>query len=103
MSLVSTSPEVFEAALAPFTGEAVPDGEAYQRLSGMVMDHPLAARLASLDPFSDACRDHAAPVAEAVLSWASKSRSARGEGAMEGDHAPADARTARDRPSERTG
>ena len=59
MSLATASPEVFEAALAPFRGEAVPDGEAYQRLAGLTMDHPLAARLAELDPFSEAYRDGA--------------------------------------------
>ena len=55
MSLAPASPEVFEAALAPFA-QAVPDGEAYQRLAGMAVDHPLAARLRGLDPFSDAYR-----------------------------------------------
>jgi len=52
--LVSTSPGVFEAALASFGGEAVPGGGAYQRPAGMVMYRPLAARLKSLDPFSGA-------------------------------------------------
>lgn len=56
MSLAS--PEAFEAALAPFES-AAPDGEAYQRLAGLTMDHPLAAVLARLDPFSDAYRDGA--------------------------------------------
>lgn len=52
-------PEVFEAALAPFLGDSVPDGEAYQRLSEMAIGHPLAAGLARLDPFSGAYRDGA--------------------------------------------
>lgn len=59
MSLAATSPEAFEAALAPFRDDAVPDGEAYQRLSGMAIAHPLTAELARLDPFSDAYRDGA--------------------------------------------
>ena len=60
MSLASTSLEAFEAALAPFGDGAAPDGEAYQRLAGLTIDHPLAARLAAgLDPFSEAYRDDA--------------------------------------------
>jgi SAM-dependent methyltransferase len=59
VSLTAVSPDVFEAALAPFTGDAVPDGAAYQRLAGLTMDHSLAARFASLDPFSDAYRSGA--------------------------------------------
>ncbi|MBD0271411.1 MAG: class I SAM-dependent methyltransferase [Acetobacteraceae bacterium] len=58
MSLSSASLEEFEAALASL-GDAAPDGEAYQRLAGMAVDHPLAARLKGLDPFTDAYRDGA--------------------------------------------
>ena len=51
MALVATTPEAFEAALAPFK-EAVPDGEAYERLCTLAIDHPAVARLNRLDPFS---------------------------------------------------
>jgi SAM-dependent methyltransferase len=58
LSPPAASLEEFEAALAPF-GDAVPDGEAFQRLCGITVEHPLAPLMAALDPFSPAYRDEA--------------------------------------------
>lgn len=79
MSLTATSLDAFEAAIAPFRGDAVPDGEAYQRLSGMAIAHPLAADLARLDPFSAAYRDGAMALYRALSGRADGYEPARDE------------------------
>lgn len=45
------SQQEFDAALAILDG-GHPDGEQYQRLTTLVLDHPAAGALAALDPFS---------------------------------------------------
>ena len=52
------APAEMEAALAA-VGDGVPDAEAYQRLTTLVLDHPTARALNELDPFSPAYRERA--------------------------------------------